>query len=421
MAQKRERGLYKPPNSPNWYFDFQINGRRYQGSTGESSLTRARDVLERKRAEARDEANGIKRSSNKRVLFSALLVSYLQAKSEKKSRPSDIGKVSKFVSFFGGNTPVSSLEGNEMEFHKFIKARLLGDIFVTSRYDSKAERFVAVQQPGKAPACSRVNVNRDLALLRSIFNWGIENGLCARQPVKRTMFDRRAEEQSKRMEFLTDSEAERYLSACSPQYYPVALCALETGCRRNEILHLAWADVDLNNSVFTLKNTKAGKQRTVYITPRLAETLVKIKESRGATGHVFLSRSGDAYKDVRRGHGAALKDSGLEDERKRAGKPPLRFHDLRHTFASALAKSSRDLNVVRRALGHADIQTTMRYAHLTERQYSDSVRLMSEEKSKQACQNMGDNVRIFTIVDLQGEKVEEFNSEKTALNQAFLR
>jgi len=417
---KRERGLYKIENSPNWYFDFQINGRRYQGSTGESSLVRARDVLERKRQEARDEANGIRRTTTKRVLFSALLADYMQAKREKKARPTDIGKVSKFVSFFGSNTPVTALEGNEMEFHKFIKARLSGDIVITHRYDGKAERFITVQNPKKAPSCSRINVNRDLALLRAVFNWGIENGLCSRQPIKRGMFDRRAEEQSKRMEFLTDSEAERYLAACPPQFYPVALAALETGCRRNEILHLTWADVDLNNNVFTLKDTKAGKQRTVFITPRLAETLAKIKESRGAFGRVFLSRSGDAYKDVRRGHEAALKDSGIEDERKRAGKPSLRFHDLRHTFASALAKSSHDLNIVRRALGHADIATTMRYAHLTEQQYADSVRAMSEEKSRHTCQTADNDVRIFTIVGLKGEKVEKLDGEKTALDQAVL-
>ena len=84
--------------------------------------------------------------------------------------------------------------------------------------------------------------------------------------------------------------------------------------------------------------------------------------------YVFYNKDGSRLRDIRGSYNKAIKASGLDH---------MTFHSLRHTYASLLVMKGRDLPTVQQLLGHADIKTTMRYAHLA----PDHLRLAVEDFS----------------------------------------
>jgi integrase len=171
----------------------------------------------------------------------------------------------------------------------------------------------------------------------------------------------------------------RMLDAATPMYRPLLATAVFTGLRLGELLGLTWADVDLNAEVVRVRKQldRAGGRvppktpnavREVELMPALARMLRAHRESRFAIGRarpedfVFGTTHGTPlhYRNVvRRGLDAAVGGAGLD------GSPRLRFHDLRHTFASFLIGEGADVVFVSRKLGHASVKTTLDvYAHL---------------------------------------------------------
>ena len=129
-----------------------------------------------------------------------------------------------------------------------------------------------------------------------------------------------------------------------------------TGCRKGEILTLRRTDVDLDAGELHLADAKSGP-RAVQLPPtavRLLEALPRRKDS----PWVFPGndRHGRFVAD-------AL-DHLWQTVRARAGLDDVRLHDLRHSFASRPLALGETLPVIGKLLGHNDIETTARYAHL---------------------------------------------------------
>jgi integrase len=99
----------------------------------------------------------------------------------------------------------------------------------------------------------------------------------------------------------------------------------------------------------------------------LTEILGKVR-IRGKSEYVFAKRDGSPYKDIRKPFEKALREA-------RVGR--IRFHDLRHTFASQLVMKGVDLMTVKELLGHKTIQMTMRYAHLSQDHKKKAVERLS--------------------------------------------
>jgi integrase len=132
---------------------------------------------------------------------------------------------------------------------------------------------------------------------------------------------------------------------------PIVLLATNTGLRRNELLSLDWADVDLVGRMLTVRaaTAKSGKERHVPLNAEALAVLTQWGDQRGRAGAVF------GVRDVKTAWGNVLEAAEVEN---------FRFHDLRHHFASRLVRAGVDLNTVRELLGHADLKMTLRYAHL---------------------------------------------------------
>ncbi len=131
-----------------------------------------------------------------------------------------------------------------------------------------------------------------------------------------------------------------------------------TGARRSEIMLGTWDNVDLDRRMLTVPRAKNGRPRYVPLSP-IAAAILERQATRRLLGnpHVFPSwrRCGRAIESVRAAWGRAKKAAGLP--------PDLRVHDLRHSFASALANAGTPLNEIGTVLGHTQLSTTTRYAH----------------------------------------------------------
>jgi integrase len=160
-------------------------------------------------------------------------------------------------------------------------------------------------------------------------------------------------------------------AATSEQDAAIYLTAAFTGLRRGELLALRWRDVDFEGQIIrvrasyadgALTTPKSGKVRSVPMAPDVAEALARLGQRENWTGKdnlVFAGRAGD-YLDgraLRRRYDAALERADLRK---------LRFHDLRHTFGTRMIAKA-DIRRVQEWMGHADIQTTMKYLHYAQR------------------------------------------------------
>ena len=129
-----------------------------------------------------------------------------------------------------------------------------------------------------------------------------------------------------------------------------------TGCRKNEILTLRWAEADLDAGELHLGDTKTGP-RTVQLPPT-AVALLEALPRRKDSPWVFPGNDRDG-----RYSGGGL-DHAWRTVRAAAGLEDVRMHDLRHSFASRALALGETLPVIGKLLGHSDIETTARYAHL---------------------------------------------------------
>lgn len=169
-------------------------------------------------------------------------------------------------------------------------------------------------------------------------------------------------------------------AASSQQDAAIYVTAAFTGLRLGELIALCWRDVDFAGSVLrvrasyaagALTSPKSGKVRAVPMAPDVASALAKLGQRElwvDPDDLVFPGETG-GYLDgsaLRRRYKAALAAAGLR---------PLRFHDLRHTFGTRMIAKA-DIRRVQEWMGHADIQTTMRYLHYVPR--SEDARLVAE-------------------------------------------
>ena len=217
-----------------------------------------------------------------------------------------------------------------------------------------------------------------LTPLGRVLSYAARRGFIAANPMRRLERGERPSPERREMRILQREEITALLDAADARYRPLLATAVFTGLRLGELLGLAWQDVDLTEGVahVRMQLDRDGQRvapktpqatRDVVLMPALARLL---REHRLASPHsrpadlVFASALGtglDRRNVSRRGLERAVTHSGLGDSQR----PTLRFHDLRHTFASLLIAQGTNVVFVSRSLGHASPDITLRvYAHL---------------------------------------------------------
>ena len=228
-------------------------------------------------------------------------------------------------------------------------------------------------------------IKRILGALSCVFTFALRLGYITTHPFHRLERDERPHPQRSDQRVLTRSELTRLFAACPRRYRPLLATGAYTGMRLSEVLALSWDDVDFAAGLIQVRHQLArGRRgvpphrippktraslREIPLLPQLAAVLRAHKRSSRFTAssdYVFTTSHGTPFlhhnvsKRVLR---RAAVDAGLDIDGRR-----VRFHDLRHTFASHLIIDIRlDVVQVSRILGHARTSMTLdTYTHLFE-------------------------------------------------------
>ena len=227
-----------------------------------------------------------------------------------------------------------------------------------------------------------VRANRVVEVLRRAFNLAIRWHWRNDNPA--TGVRRNPEE--KRNRYLNRAEITALIRALDGHPEVTSANALKllmlTGARRGEVLNATWDMFDLEHGIWT-KPSAHTKQRRIHRVPLSCPAIELLNTMRAvATSRfVFPGADGKPLTDIKRTWLSVCRRAGftrLAQKRDRAGKPAnnangeyamieqpdLRIHDLRHSFASILVSAGASLPLIGQMLGHTQVQTTQRYAHL---------------------------------------------------------
>jgi integrase len=198
-------------------------------------------------------------------------------------------------------------------------------------------------------------INRHFAFLRHVLMIALQDGKLTRNPVSGVKFFPEAN----RVRFFSDDELRHLHGLIDPSNWKVVAFALETGLRRSEQFQLRWEHISFESRTLTIPLPKGGRTRHVPLSQD-ALVILRSLDSFLSSPWVFPGLKStlqpmDSRAFLRRAFEPALKKAGMQD---------ASWHTLRHTTASRLVMAGVPLPTVKEVLGHRDIQTTLRYAHL---------------------------------------------------------
>lgn len=336
--------LYKQPGSPYYYYDFWFEGRRYQKSTHLRNKTIAQRVESVRKAELAQRRAGI--LPKKQIpLFRDFVERFLHTIKVER-RPNTHRAYS------------SCVRNLEAVFGR----KYLDEITPEMIRGFKEARI----EQHRSPA----TINRDLSCLRQILGIAVKEELIQKSP----FFGGRVEflHEKGRERTLSFEEERKYLRAAAPVLRDVGIIMVEMGLRPGEIFQLHAEDVRVEPPA-PYVHVRGGKSdcavRDAPITSRALPVLNR-RLSRAKGEYLFPRRIGNGYDwsrpmtELEPAHQRALRRSGIQ--------PPFRLYDLRHTYGTRAIEAGIDVFSVAKLMGHADLDTTQRYVHLSKGHLGDA-------------------------------------------------
>ena len=207
--------------------------------------------------------------------------------------------------------------------------------------------------------------NDNLGLFKKILNDAVRWGMLKFNPI---LMVKKMPLNEKDIEFWSQAEVKQFLGYWGskkniPPFFWAVVVALYTGMRKGEVLGLTWSAVSFEAGFVTVKQTycreakkmlqrtKSKKIRRVPINSMLRHYLLKLKPLTNSSGYVVFQRHPDSFRKIFR---------KMSEE---AGIKKIRYHDLRHTFASIFLMSGGNIYDLQKILGHSSVQVTERYTH----------------------------------------------------------
>lgn len=383
--------IFRRPGSPNWYFDFIVEGSRHAGSTKTANRREAAKVEAEERKKAKGPAPGT--PSPALTLGDAMSRLYI----ERWARTRDGARVKvrgeRIVALLGGpETPLASIDS------------------------AAISRMVAALRqpcPGRSKGLRDSSCNRYLSTLTTLLltaqrEWGV---------LDKVPFIRLAKESRGRLRTFTIEEearidtllrtyappkqSQRYLSRRGFDLYEEAAdlfaVLLDTGMRLGEAVALECRDVNLDTGLIHVWKNKSDRPRSIPMTERVRG----IVEPRLELGRprVFLLSCADAEGVWRR----------------RIKKLPefadAVLHSARHTYASRLVTLGVPLYSLTKLLGHASSKMTERYSHLAPESFRESARLLDSLRKHDGVVNM------HSVATVVGDATDTSISQRNAISQ----
>ena len=290
-----------------------------------------------------------------------------------------------------GYKSVSTLKTYAKILTEKLGSKILKDISYSDIKQYKESRLSTVSK--RTSRClSFAMVHRELAFLRRVLNYAVENRWLALNPFMQGKKLIQLNLEKKRSRILTEDEEARLLSSCTGErehLKAIILCALDCGFRRKEITTLTWADTCfehiqignniLRNGFFKVRsiNSKTGEERPSAISDRLYPEISKMRAAalRNADGNeeLLAGRRIFGISEFKRSFNSAKILANLED---------LRFHDLRHVLVTRLSRGGMSESEAMKISGHRNREVFDRYNNV------DMVTLVRQQN---ALDNYSDN------------------------------
>ena len=346
-----------------WYLDYRDgNGKRIQ-NVAPLATTKDEAVLALREEVRRifDDEHNIKRERQK-IKFNELVEVYLDnyAKVLKRSWKCDHSRLEAHMKPYFGELELGEI--TPLLIEKYRVKRLESDV-------------------------TKSTVNREISIMKKMFNLAIDwNMLDSNPALKVKLF---SEKGTAKERILTNDEEVGLLKE-SPDYLKAVInTALNTGMRRGEVLNLRWKQVDFEKRFIKVEHTKNETCRIIPINDSLYYDLLEIKKQKREGEYVFPNpETGKPYLDLRGSFKSACTRAGIQD---------LRFHDLRHTFASRLVEKGIDLITVKDLLGHSSVKITERYTHSFQDQKRKAVNLLHNCDMKRSTEKVERLTRLFSV------------------------
>lgn len=317
--------LFRHPKSAYWWVRFTIGGREVRQSSGTKERADAEEFEHKLRARYWREAH----LGEKHHTWKEARERWIRERAGKRS-----------------------LERDERIFTEYRELDAVGlrDIDAEALVTVRTAREAAIVRNGKRTVAVST-VNREFALIRAVLNravkvWHWLEHVPAVPMAETALGDPR---------WLTRAQFRELVKLLPKHSADMARLAVATGMRRGNITGLTWDRVDLKEKFAYVPGSQAKGGRGIPI-PLNAEAIAVLKRWKGKHAtHVFVFRKKPVYKLTTRRWAEACKAAGLDG---------LRFHDLRHTWASWHAQAGTPAYALRELGGWASDQMVKRYAHL---------------------------------------------------------
>lgn len=326
--------IYKRGDIYHAYFSFVEEGKRIQlrETTGRTSLEEAESYCIKRAAELQQKARQQASGELPRITIDEAFGVFYHRHAQYYARPDETLRK---LTLIKNNLAVQYLdEIDTAELSNYIQRR--------------------------KTSVSNGTINRELVILSSLLTqcrlWKYKTSDARPNKLK-------CKEPAENIKYLKDwNTAQRIIDRAKPHLKPIIYTALYTGLRRSNILSLKWEEVDFANDLINVKvkdkNTAGGKNLTIPMIHKLKEILQqqpKINE------YVFNYHK-SPIKDIKHSWHSIFYDS--KGKLKDPTLPYTNFHTLRHTAATWILKKTNNLKITQEILGHANITTTMKYAHV---------------------------------------------------------
>lgn len=373
--------VYKPKNSPYYQYDFQVGGQRFYGTTGCTNEREARGVERQQREKAKAAVKAARVAGGGPLTIDDAAARYWREVGERHANAAttwtDLGRL---VDYFGPHKLMTDITDDDV-------AKL-----VQWRRSQPAWGRSTTKDGEPMKLVSAATVNRSTTLvLKKMFTRAKRTWRYS-FPMEPHWRDHWLAEPKERVRELRSDESAALRLATRNDYTPVFEFARATGLRLDECL-LRWSEVDWATGWIT-KPGKGGRMVKTAITSTVREILLPLR------GHdkdwVFTYEAKRARKEdaAYKGDGAPrergkrypITYSGLKSQwkriRKAAGVKDFRFHDFRHDVGTKLLRATGNLKTVQKALSHADIKTTARYAHVLDEEVADAMDALQKQDMK---------------------------------------
>lgn len=368
--------VYKRKATDGWIaetysYDFQLRGRRFSGDTGATTDREAKRVEKREREKAKAKLAAEAEFFAAAMTFEVAASRYwLEVGQHHKNSATTFVNLEWLTRHVGAKTKLEKITDS-------VVASLVAK--------RRSERVRRIGRNGKihlGAAVKPSTVNRTCTQpLRDIITRAKKVWKVAVADID---FGKHLlKESQERVREASPGEEEAILAELAPGYAEAVQFAFLSGCRRMEIIGLEWSQVDFFTRQFTVIG-KGDKARTIPMSSAIQELLWSLKDHHPEKVFTYIAGRADKERKIDRGRRYPLTEHGLKSAMRRAvpsaGVENFRFHDTRHTAATRVLRKS-NLRVVQDLLGHSDVKTTMKYAHIQQ----EDVRAALDAASEASC------------------------------------